>query len=106
MPTIKDLLLFRWFSEKEDVAKGPRWVIALFLISSFIAQCSMAVGTVALFMARHQVALNAYLLMIVFFAVMSGFSWHLGLRGRAKNGLLVTALMYFALTLISGPVPV
>lgn len=83
------ILQLRVFSEEKDVARGPRWSAALFLAAALIGYFSFAVAVVAILGENHTLCVQASAVLVGAFSILSGAAWHLGMTGRAKNGLIL-----------------
>lgn len=93
------MIRLRLFSEADDRVSGPPWAKALMLAAVAVGCLAFAAFVVSL--ASGVVPLAAGALFVGAFAVSAGASWHLGLRGRAKNGLVLAVLGASAVVALS-----
>lgn len=89
-PWILRLLTFSYFPDHDDTCHGPRWALALFLIAAFTGMAALLTCLWAMILSDFAMLHQAWAIQVGAFAVMSGASWHLGMRARAKNGVLLT----------------
>jgi hypothetical protein len=90
---------FSWvkpFDESRDVVAGPRWLFVSFV---FVASSTASAMVFALYfsLVSSRDSLAYWWLALASFSVTTGLAWYLGMRGRVKNGLLLTVLLAAAL---------
>lgn len=86
----KRLVLFRWFDESQDAAIGPAWAFVLFTVAAVTSVLAMGMAIYCSSTGRNPIP--AVGLAVSAFAVLSGAAYHMGMRGRAKNGLALAVL--------------
>lgn len=94
----KNLLQLKFFDERNDTIGGPRWAYALFSVAALAMLLGMGLGMYSLVTGTDP--MRAIGIAIGAFAVFSGASYHLGMRGRAKNGILFCVLSIAVFVLI------
>ena len=94
---------FAWmkpFDESDDKVEGPTWLKNAFKLTAAATGALMLTAFYCAVAAPNQVVL-VWSLAVACFAVMTGMAWHLGMHGRAKNGLLLATLLVAALFVLS-----
>lgn len=100
MRNIKKIILLQLFNEDIDEFRGPSWAIKAFVAVSILNYVAIGSFVLALIKNSDTWVWQALALMAGSFALLCGLAWNYGLRGRAKNGLLlaialtVVALVY------------
>lgn len=79
------------FDESSEQMSGPRWALALALASATVAYACFGGALWSLAMGRLGVTSWA-LGYVAAFAVLSGGLWHLDMRARAANQLIICSL--------------
>lgn len=82
------LLQLKVFSEDADQGEGPVWAKVLMGVSSFIGGVGGLISIISM-MDGHNPGVGGGIF-VVGFAVSSGAAWHLNMRGRALNGLILS----------------
>jgi hypothetical protein len=96
---LKDLTRLRFFDETRDVGDGPNWAKWLFIVAGAISYSSITLGLIGVAFGKDPRPLLA--LMVVSQAVVAGASFHLGMPGRAWNGLVLAAAFAGVLCLMT-----
>lgn len=89
------------FDESAEKMDGPQWASSLALGTAAIAYLSLAAVIYSLVVGRS--AVSWALVYIAAFAVMSGATWHLGLRARAANQIIICLLGLAAIWVWQNP---
>ncbi len=78
------------FDESAEKMDGPQWAWLLALGAATLAYLSLAAAIHSLVVGRSAVPWG--LAYIAAFSIMSGAAWHLGLRARAANQIIICLL--------------
>lgn len=100
MANWRRVLQVQVFPEDAERASGPVWARYLLLIAATIGYVALAVTAVAILSGNQTFGFRAWALFVGAFALMSGAAWHLKLRARAKNGLIL-AMAFTALLVLA-----
>lgn len=95
MRVIKQILLLKLFSEDNDQGEGPLWAKGCLVFSGVLIVIGIGLSMASLLFGRPNDASHGIFLAAAANAIMSGGAWHLKMPGRAKNGLLLAAVLMF-----------
>jgi hypothetical protein len=88
----------RLFDESKDVGDGPTWAKWLFIAAAVVSFASTTIGLFITAFGGNPLPFLAF--MIASQAVVAGASFHLGMPGRALNGIVLAAAMAGVLCLV------
>ncbi|RNM03016.1 hypothetical protein [Ralstonia pseudosolanacearum] len=88
---LKDLVRLRLFDESRDVGDGPNWAKWLFILAAAISFGSTTLGLVSAVAGKDPTPFLA--LMVMSQSMVAGASFHLGMPGRAWNGIVLAVVM-------------
>lgn len=96
---LKDLIRLRFFDESRDIGEGPNWAKWLFIVAAAISYSSITLCLIGVAVGKDPRPLLA--LAVMSQAVVAGASFHLGMPGRAWNGLVVATAFAGVLCLMT-----
>lgn len=79
------------FDESRETCAGPRWAWLLALGSAAAAYACLA-GAIFSLASEGAAVLHWALMYLSAFAISSGAAWHLGMRARSANQLIICVL--------------
>ena len=89
----------RLFNESGDAGDGNPSATIMMLASALIGHVCVAVALIGLLLGSSNTFFTAMSALFVCYTITCGIAWHAGLKGRAKNGLVlmlaVSILLFF-----------
>lgn len=95
----KNLLEMQVFDESQDTVSSRPWPLALLMLSALTVAAGM--GVACYLLQRDLTALPGIGIAIGSLSVMSGATYHMGLHGQAKNGVLLSLLLAAVMSLLT-----